>query len=479
MKTYRIFAGSIQQETNSWSPARSTLSDFDRAYGQETLSRLSLGPLLRPDVTLIAGTYAHDVPSGPMRREVFDALLAELLESIPDGLDGVFLYLHGALEVEGVGSGDAAIARAVRRKVGDSVRIAVAMDFHANVSPALVESVDIACAYRTAPHIDMEETQERACRHLMALLESGRRPSACLIHLPMLFTGDCVITKNEPARSLLFAMTEMEREAIEICVCFGQPWVDTPWVGPSVTVWAQTPDKACELAQKAARMWWDARCQFHFLTETCLPEEAFPLAAASACRPVFLSDSGDNTTAGAAGDRAGMLRRALSLPGLRTLIAGLTDRAAVDKCWQAGEGARLRLRAGGSLDHTHGDVCSFEATVLSLGGMLGWYGENAGRRALVRAGSVDVLLTERRCAVTSPEIIKSGGADPFAYDAVVVKLGYLYPDLAVIAPRAVFVMTEGASTARVETIRYTHAPQATYPADPQAVFSGEMAFLKK
>lgn len=480
MKKYRIYVGSIQQETNSWSPACSSLKDFDRAQGWKAVGKMSVDPLLREDVELIAGTYAHDVPSGVMKKSVFDALLGELLSFIPDSLDGVFLYLHGALEVEEIGSGDAAIVRAVRNKVGPKVKIAVAMDFHANVSPEFIKAVDIACAYRTAPHVDMEETQRRACRKLMDMLEGGYTPCACMIHIPMLFTGDCVITENEPAKSLLEKMKDLESEICELTVCFGQPWVDTPWVGPSVTAWARNSADAQRIADRAARMWWNARREFRFQIETCLPDEALSLAAVSKKKPVFLSDSGDNTTAGAAGDRAGMLRRALAFDGDgRILIGGLTDGEAVDRCFKAGEGARISLRLGGRLDGGHSDICEAEFEIVSLGDMLGWYGEDAGRRAFLRCGKVDVIVTERRCAVTSNAILESGGAKAEEYDAVVVKLGYLYPELAETAPRTVFVMTEGASTARVETIRYAKAHSCCYPADPHASFDAKPTMLKE
>ena len=51
--------------------------------------------------------------------------MADLLAKIPaSGVDGVWLLLHGAMDVEGFGNGDLAIVRAVREKVGPNVPIA-------------------------------------------------------------------------------------------------------------------------------------------------------------------------------------------------------------------------------------------------------------------------------------------------------------------------------------------------------------------
>ena len=49
-----------------------------------------------------------------------------------NGVDGIWLYLHGAMEVEHIGSGELALLRMVRERVSFNVPIALALDFHAN-----------------------------------------------------------------------------------------------------------------------------------------------------------------------------------------------------------------------------------------------------------------------------------------------------------------------------------------------------------
>lgn len=244
--------------------------------------------------------------------------------------------------------------------------------------------------------------------------------------------------------------------------------------------YADSPDAARAAAKRLAQAWWDQRANFGFLTETCLPEQAFDLAYApdSPC-PVFLSDSGDNTTAGAAGDRAGMLRLAVESGRAGILIAGLTDDAAVAALYAAGVGGQAHLSVGGTLDRSHGEVYEGEFTVLNTSNILGWYGEDAGRSVVARTGSVDVIITEHRCAVTMPEIPRSVGVEIMNYRAVVVKLGYLYPKLAEIAPRAIFVMSEGTSTARIDRIAYSAAPRPVYPVDADMEYDVERYTIEK
>ncbi len=139
----RIFVGSIQQETNSFSPLRAAYEDFDMVRGEAMLDKIAATPVFRAaGAEIVPSFYAHALPSGRLSLSVFTRLLAELLEALRNSLpvDGVWLYLHGALEVDGspTFSGDCAIAKAVRETVGDAVPVAVAMDFHSNHDPDIV-----------------------------------------------------------------------------------------------------------------------------------------------------------------------------------------------------------------------------------------------------------------------------------------------------------------------------------------------------
>ena len=67
------------------------------------------------------------------------------------------LDLHGAMVVQGYDDGEAELLRRIR-EVAPDVPIAVALDFHGNLSPALVERANIITGYRTYPHVDMGET---------------------------------------------------------------------------------------------------------------------------------------------------------------------------------------------------------------------------------------------------------------------------------------------------------------------------------
>ncbi|MEI6387433.1 MAG: M81 family metallopeptidase, partial [Spirochaetota bacterium] len=165
----RIVVGSLQQESNTLTSRPSTRGDFTVFKGVEMLPRVSVSEyFLSCGAELVPTLYANAVPGGRLREADFLGLAEELVSLIPTSrVDGIWLYLHGALEVENLGSGELALLRLVRERCGFGIPIALALDFHANNTGELMKLVNIVVGYRTVPHRDMEETELRAARMLV------------------------------------------------------------------------------------------------------------------------------------------------------------------------------------------------------------------------------------------------------------------------------------------------------------------------
>ena len=71
---------------------------------------------------------------------------------------------------EGIDDVEAALLRRIRQIIGPDVVVSASMDLHGNVSRELAHQTDLITCYRTAPHVDVGETKERACRNLVELL---------------------------------------------------------------------------------------------------------------------------------------------------------------------------------------------------------------------------------------------------------------------------------------------------------------------
>lgn len=82
---------------------------------------------------------------------------------------------------------------------------------------------------------------------------------------------------------------------------------------------ARTRSAAAALAQK----FWAVREQFRFGVTAGTVDECIGLALQETTYPVVISDSGDNPTAGGAGDIPFVLGRLLALGADATLVAGI------------------------------------------------------------------------------------------------------------------------------------------------------------
>lgn len=465
----RIVVGSLQQESNTLTSRASTRDDFTVHEGPAMLGRIAVTPLLESrGIDIVPTLHAGAVPGGPLREADFRDLARELVGRIPDApLDGIWLHLHGALEVENLGSGEAALLAMVREKVGCRVPIAVALDFHANNAPELMRLANLVVGYRTAPHRDIEETELRAARLLLHCIERRLLPRPQMARADVVVPGDCVVTDEQPLRGIMAEAAALEREPgmLSCSVFNGQPWVDAPTMGPSMVCVHERDEAAAKAAaRRLARLFWDARREFRFAIEACEPEEALDRAWAERRRPVFVTDSGDNTTAGSAGDNAFVLKM-LQQKGMRNvLVGGITDAPAVRACYAAAPGSILDLGIGGTIE-PGSTRTRVRGTLLHRGDIEGWQGENAGPSAVLRCEGIDVVVTARRTAFTRPSIFEGLGLKPADYRFVVVKLGYLFPELSRIAARTILAFTRGASTERLQDMGMVRIRRPVFPLD--------------
>jgi microcystin degradation protein MlrC len=413
---------------------------------------------------LVPTFVANADPGGLVQRETYERLKAELLAELAAALpaDGVLLDLHGAMEIEGIGDGESDLIGAVRELVGDAMLIAVSLDLHGNISPELVARADILTAYRTAPHRDAAATRRRALELLVGALERGQRPAAAMVKLPLVLAGEAAVTDVEPARSLYAQLPEIAQTPglLDASLLIGCAWTDSPYATVSVIVVAEADAAlAQEHAARLAASVWARRAEFGYSVEAREIDEAIRQAQQASAHPVYISDSGDNVTAGAPGDSAVAAARLVAAGATGALIAAIVDPAAVQLCSAAGVGATVSLRIGATLDARTGPPLTVEAFVERLG-------SNAAS-AVVRIDDVQIILTSERQAFIERSAIVAAGVDPDAQKIIVVKLGYLFPDLVAHAKRAIMALTPGATTLRLDTLPYRKLSRLVFPLDPQ------------
>ncbi len=466
----RVIAGLLHHETNTLSPVKTSYDDFDVARGKESLDKIAGSSFFREaKVELIPTLYANALPSGKVEEKTFLGLRDGILTAISEAgkVDGIWLCMHGSMEVENIGSGEGNLISEIRKIVGFEIPIAIALDFHANIAESLVEEANIICGYRTAPHVDQVETQVRAGQLLLECIRNELLLQPVIVRPPLLTAGDMFVTTVDPGKSL---MRELEvtdaRDGIFCASIFGgQPWVDAPNTGASVVVTAKDNQRvALKEAKRLAKLLWDAREEFHFEEEAAEPEESVERAL-RAKELVFITDSGDNTTAGAPGDNAYLLSLLLEKGAKDTLVAGITDSEAIELCKSRRVGEEVEFQLGGKLDKEKSQSVKINGILRGKGRILGWFGEDAGPAVIVSVRGIEIIITEKRCGFVSPEIIELGGLSPLDYKIIVVKLGYLWDALRKISGRTIIALTPGASCEAIEEIEFHNVRRPVYPLD--------------
>ena len=462
----RVAVGGIHIESSTFSPHRSGSADFTVVRGDDLLGRYDELPA---DVEWLPLVHARALPGGAVEREFYDSIKAEMLERLRAVLpvDGVFLDIHGAMSVVGMTDAEADFASAVRETIGNTALISASMDPHGNMSRRLVRALDLATSHRMSPHEDAPLTKKRAAATLVRCLQSSARPVKAWVRVPVLLPGERACTRDEPARTIYGSLAEIETRPgiIDAAVWIGYAWADERRCTAAVVVTGTDADKVVREAQLIAERYWNARADFTFSAPSGDADWSIAQGLASDARPYFISDSGDNPTAGGAGDVAYMLERLLAQADLASgrataIWASVVDPAAVSRCLEAGEGATVDVLVGGAFGSRHGRVrLEGRVVCISRGDSVG------GDIAVVASGGVHAILTTRRKPYHFVRDLQSLGLDPSAHDLTVVKIGYLVPDLFAAAKDWVIALTPGGVDQDIVRLGHRHLERPIYPFD--------------
>jgi microcystin degradation protein MlrC len=447
--TTRIGIAGIAIESSTFSPHRTRLPDFTVTRDDALLARYAwIGAPWCAGVEWVPLLHAVSLPGGAVEPDVYDALEAEIVAraGAAGQLDGLFFDIHGAMSVVGRTDAEARLAAAVRSAVGPDTLISASMDLHGNVSRELARTVDLITCYRMAPHEDAWESRERAARNLVERLRGGGRPRKAWVQVPVLLPGEKTSTRVEPARSLYGRIPAVEAlpGVLDAAIWVGYAWADEPRCRAAVVVTGDDEGVITAQARELAGTYWRARADFAFVAPTGTLDECLRTAIASDARPFLISDSGDNPTAGGAGDVSWTLDHLLGVEELRlgevsAIYASVVDPAAVAEAFTAGTGAEVTVRAGGRIDAGPAGPVTVAGTVHSLraGDPVG------GDLAVIRTGGLHVILTSRRKPYHTIADFTGLGLAPATTDLVIVKIGYLEPELYDLAAGWLLALTPG------------------------------------
>jgi microcystin degradation protein MlrC len=209
---------------------------------------------------------------------------------------------------------------------------------------------------------------------------------------------------------------------------------------------------------------WERREEFGFVAPTGSLDEVLAAALASPVTPYFVSDSGDNPTAGGAGDVTWTLTELLAseelaASGRRAIYASVPDAAGALAAAEAGVGADVRLTVGARVDARPAPPVEVAGEVLAV------VPSDDNLEVVVRTPAVDVVITRRRRPYHLEQDFTRLGLDPRSADIVVVKIGYLEPELFDMAADWMLALTPGGVDQDLARLGHRRVRRPMFPLD--------------
>lgn len=463
----KILAGSFQCESNTFSGKRAVKEDFEVYRGEGVLAKLAAVKIFQESGAKVQPLlFASALPSGMVTKEAFEYYKEEFLDIIRQhkDADGIYLYLHGSMYVESIGSGEEALVKAIREEIGSHIPISTALDFHANLPDGFLENVNAVHGFRTAPHIDHDDTEQRAAKALLKCIRYRVTPVPKWIRIPFL-GGDASVTDRGPFPAITEKMQQLDerKEIISGAFFNGQPWYDADYAGNCAVV-SGLWDTAKAEAMDLAKLFWEGR-DLLTLAGAMTADAAVKASLDQTEGILFVTDSGDNTTAGADGAGTLLLNKYIKQGAKNVLVCGILDAAAVGELLekQPGEPADIILCKG--MEGKQTIETKLHVTLKSKGTVYGWAGDEVGQGVVVTLGGIDIALTNARAAFTTLEHFGRMQIVPDDYRVIVLKMGYLFPKLKQISEKTIFALTPGMSTNDFTQLDYQRLKHKMYPID--------------
>ncbi|WP_374450198.1 M81 family metallopeptidase [Stella sp.] len=498
----KIVVAAFSHETNSFSPVPTTIDRFGIGagpyYGAAARAAfektgMPMAAFIRlaeaSGATVTTPVAARCSPSAPVDAHAYDTICGAILDAVRQGCDAALLDLHGAMIAEPTDDGEGTLLARIRA-IAPDLPIGVALDFHTNLTEAMVGNATVAVGYRTYPHLDMYEAGERAGRLLLDALAGRVRPVMEWGNAPMLPHTLKQDTGDEPMRGLMALAAEAEREPgiLAVTMFAGFPLADTREAGLSVLVVADGDRaRARAVRDRLLAAAWAARAGLVHHPRPLADQvaEARRLAEGDGRPgPVLLIDHADNCNSGGTLDAMSVVAEAIRQGLTDVAVAPVCDPGAVAELTAAGVGARRTVDIGGKMA---APTLTEQPQPLRLAGRVGAIADgmltvtgpvftgtalNMGPSVRFDADcGVQIVVTSRRIEPYDLAVFRALGIEPAGKRFLVLKSRIQYkPTFLPIARAVVECDGVGVASSDYSLFRFRRLRRPIYPIDPDARF---------
>jgi microcystin degradation protein MlrC len=267
----------------------------------------------------------------------------------------------------------------------------------------------------------------------------------------------------EPGKSLYAMIPDIEAlpGVVDAAIWISYAWADEPRNQAVVMVVGDDKEQVGTSAKTIAEKFWSVRQQFDFEAPTKSLDECLDAAIAGNKKPFFISDMGDNPTGGGSGDVTWTLARLLqrsefkASDGKTVIYASIPGPEMIAAAKSAGVGGHAEAMVGAIEDKR------FEGPV-KLAGTVMFSSES---EAVIRIGSIYVIVTQGRDAYHFENRMTAIGLNPREADIVMVKQGYLVPDWYNMQADWMMAHTRGGVDQDLVNLPYQRIVRPMYPLD--------------
>ena len=410
--------------------------------------------------------------------EKYTTEIVDGLRALKGKVDGLLIFLHGALAAPTRLKADASVLEAIRAEVGPDFPIGAGMDLHGNLGPEVIGGATVVCGYRHSPHTDMGQTGERTASILIRSMRGEIRPTMAIakpgIMLPSIFTA----TSLRPLADLIAEAREWEKQdgVLDVSLFCGFAYADVPDCGMSVVaVTDGDPMLAREIAHELSARAESLRHQL-FKRELvhdvaggldramALAEQPSPDGGR---KPVVLLEHADRMN-----DSTYTLREMLARGIKRAMVPYMWDPAAAEACIAAGEGSTVTLSLGGKSSPKAGDPLEVTGKVVYAGhktyritgplrtGML----NDLGPTALIDLGGILVSIISVQYSAIDRDPFDQFGLRIEDFDYVLLRSKTHFRHVwEPLSREIVIVDTPDWGPADLPSLPYRHIPPGVFP----------------
>ena len=222
-----------------------------------------------------------------------------------------------------------------------------------------------------------------------------------------------------------------------------------------------------QAAEYLAESFWNVKDEFEFVAPVASLDESLNLALKSKEIPYIISDMGDNPTAGGAGDVTWTLRELLKREefinnnGPSVIYASIPGPELTKKAVEIGVGNEVEALVGAQIDNRYSPPIKIKGKITAIK-----HGDKyAETEVVVQCGSIKIIVTKKRKPYHKLSDFTELNINPNESDIIIVKIGYLVPELYNINKGWTMALTPGGVDQDLDRLDYKRIKRPMFPLD--------------